>query len=56
MARVFVGHDWAEDHHDVFIEDDRGEDSLVVDCLRASIASAGSMRWLRAVSTTPPMW
>lgn len=24
MARVFVGHDWAEDHHDVFIEDDTG--------------------------------
>ena len=21
MGRVFVGHDWAEDHHDVFIED-----------------------------------
>ena len=24
MGRVFVGHDWAEDHHDVFIEDDTG--------------------------------
>jgi transposase len=24
MARVFVGHDWAEAHHDVFIEDDTG--------------------------------
>ncbi len=24
MAKVFVGHDWAEDHHDVFIEDDTG--------------------------------
>ena len=24
MAKVFVGHDWAEDHHDVFIEDDSG--------------------------------
>jgi len=24
MARVFVGHDWAEDHHDVFLEDERG--------------------------------
>jgi transposase len=24
MGRVFVGHDWAEDHHDVFIEDDAG--------------------------------
>jgi transposase len=24
MARVFVGHDWAEDHHDVFVEDDTG--------------------------------
>ena len=22
MARVFVGHDWAEAHHDVFVEDD----------------------------------
>jgi hypothetical protein len=24
MARVFVGHDWAEAHHDVHIEDDQG--------------------------------
>jgi len=24
MARVFVGHDWAETHHDVFVEDDTG--------------------------------
>jgi len=25
MARVFVGHDWAEAHHDVFVEDEHGE-------------------------------
>ena len=24
MAKVFVGHDWAEAHHDVFIEDEQG--------------------------------
>jgi len=24
MARVFVGHDWAEAHHDVFVEDEAG--------------------------------
>jgi transposase len=24
MGKVFAGHDWAEDHHDVFIEDDTG--------------------------------
>jgi transposase len=24
MATVFVGHDWAEDHHDVFVEDAAG--------------------------------
>lgn len=24
MGRVFIGHDWAEDHHDVFIEDGSG--------------------------------
>jgi transposase len=24
MARVFVGHDWAEAHHDVFVEDEVG--------------------------------
>jgi transposase len=24
MARVFVGHDWAEAHHDVFVEDSAG--------------------------------
>jgi hypothetical protein len=25
MARVFVGHDWAEAHHDVFVEDEAGK-------------------------------
>lgn len=24
MARVFVGHDWAEAHHDVHVEDEHG--------------------------------
>ena len=24
MGKVFVGHDWAEAHHDVHVEDDRG--------------------------------
>jgi transposase len=24
MGKVFIGHDWAEDHHDVFIEDEAG--------------------------------
>ena len=24
MARVFVGHDWAESHHDVFVQDEMG--------------------------------
>ena len=24
MGKVFVGHDWAEDHHDVFVEDEHG--------------------------------
>ena len=24
MGRVFVGHDWAEAHHDVFVEDEHG--------------------------------
>jgi transposase len=24
MGSVFVGHDWAEDHHDVFVEDGEG--------------------------------
>jgi transposase len=24
MARVFVGHDWAEAHHDVFVQDEHG--------------------------------
>jgi hypothetical protein len=24
MGRVFVGHDWAEAHHDVHVEDDQG--------------------------------
>jgi hypothetical protein len=24
MARAFVGHDWAEAHHDVFVEDEGG--------------------------------
>lgn len=25
MARVFVGHDWAEAHHDVFVQDEAGK-------------------------------
>jgi Transposase/Transposase IS116/IS110/IS902 family len=25
MAKVFVGHDWAEAHHDVHVEDDQGQ-------------------------------
>jgi transposase len=25
LGRVFVGHDWAEAHHDVFVEDDAGQ-------------------------------
>jgi transposase len=25
MARVFVGHDWAEGHHDVHVEDEQGQ-------------------------------
>ena len=25
MARVFVGHDWAEAHHDVFVQDAAGK-------------------------------
>ena len=25
MGKVFVGHDWAEAHHDVHIEDDQGQ-------------------------------
>ena len=24
MVKVFVGHDWAEDHHDIHVEDDQG--------------------------------
>ena len=24
MGKVFVGHDWAETHHDVHVEDDQG--------------------------------
>src|SRR5258705_2124228 len=24
MVKVFVGHDWAEAHHDIHVEDDRG--------------------------------
>ena len=25
MGKVFVGHDWAETHHDVFVGDDTGQ-------------------------------
>ena len=25
MGKVFVGHDWAEAHHDVYVEDDQGQ-------------------------------
>jgi hypothetical protein len=25
MGKVFVGHDWAEAHHDIHVEDDQGQ-------------------------------
>ena len=28
MVKVFVGHDWAETHHDVHIEDEQGRIQL----------------------------
>jgi transposase len=30
LGKVFVGHDWAETHHDVFVEDDAGKRLAVV--------------------------
>jgi hypothetical protein len=25
LVKVFVGHDWAEDHHDLHVEDETGK-------------------------------
>ena len=56
MGKVFVGHDWAEDHHDVYVEDGEGRRSAVAGCPRASRAWPGSMSWSPITSRTRPRW
>jgi hypothetical protein len=42
---MFIGDDWAEDHHDVEIEGDDGRRLARARCPRAWRASAGCTRW-----------
>ncbi len=46
LVRVlFIGDDWAEDHHDVELEDEGGRGSRGSGCRRAWRASPGCTRW-----------
>ena len=38
MGMVFVGHDWAEEHHDVHVEDEQGR--RVFDAVVPHVAGA----------------
>jgi hypothetical protein len=56
MGKVFVGHDWAEAHHDVFVEDGDGRRLGGAGSLKASRAWPGSTHSSPTTSRTPPMW
>ena len=51
---MFVGHDWAEAHHDVFIEDDDGKRLGGAGFPKGSRASPGCMSWSLRMSRTRP--
>ena len=47
MAKVFVGHDWAEAHHDVHVEDEQGRRLAKARLPEGVEGSPGSMSWWR---------
>ena len=53
MARVFVGHDWAEAHHDVFVEDTAGR-RLAAARLPEGVAGVGRFHELVAAHVEEP--
>jgi transposase len=53
MGKVFVGHDWAEDHHDVFIEDDTGR-KLAAARLPEGVEGVGRFHELVAAHAASP--
>ena len=50
---IFVGDDWAEDHHDVHLMDETGRDWPRVDCPRDLPASASSIELLARYADEP---
>jgi hypothetical protein len=54
MGKVFVGQDWAEAHHDVYVEDETGR-KLAAARVAEGIEGVGRVHELVAAhSTTPP--
>ena len=54
MGKVFVGHDWAEAHHDVSCRRRAGPPArAAAGCLRASRGWPGSMSWSRRLVDDP---
>ena len=53
---IFVGDDWAEDHHDVHVMDEAGSGWRAAAAGRSWKGSAGSMSWSPITSMTRPRW
>ena len=53
---IFVGDDWAEDHHDVYLMDADGERLASGGCPKDFRASPGSTSSSPAMSTIPARW
>ena len=53
---IFIGDDWAEDHHDVCLMDEAGRGWGRGGCRRDWPASAGCMSWSRPTSRNPTRW
>ncbi|GAA1092729.1 hypothetical protein [Tsukamurella spumae] len=50
LKMLFIGDDWAEDHHDVELQDEEGR-VLVVTVAAAVVQSVLVRRWWRGVAT-----
>jgi hypothetical protein len=53
---IFVGDDWAEDHHDIHVMDAGGHDWRRAACPKGSRASAGSTSWWVPTPRIPARW
>jgi len=53
---IFVGVDWAEAHHDVFVQDEDGKRLAGGRLPRGSRASPDSTRWWDTMPRTPTRW